>query len=253
MPVPQFDCKGLEGLIARNIAAGRLDFTTDLNAAVDGAGAVFIAVGTPARRGDGHADLTYVFAAAREIAAALTGPTVVVTKSTVPVGTNRKIAEILREVRPDLPAEVASNPEFLRESTAIKDFYDPPFTVIGAADEKVAGVVQGLYSMLNAPLRVISIREAEMIKYACNAFHALKVSFANEIGSICKAGGIDSHKVMEIFCLDTKLNLSPYYLKPGYAFGGSCLPKDLRALTYLGRHFDLTLPILESKIGRAHV
>ncbi|MDX1521404.1 MAG: nucleotide sugar dehydrogenase, partial [Anaerolineae bacterium] len=137
--------------------------------------------------------------------------------------------------------------EFLREGSSIKDFYVPPLTVVGADDdEKAAGIVTELYAMLDAPLMVVPLKVAEMVKYANNAFHALKVSFANEIGNICKQQGIDSHQVMDIFCQDKKLNLSPYYLKPGFAFGGSCLPKDLRAILYHCRHFDLQLPVMES-------
>ena len=140
----------------------------------------------------------------------------------------------------------ASIPEFLREGTSLKDFYAPPFTLIGADDEDVAASVRRLYSGVNAPLYVTSTKSAEMVKYACNCFHALKVSFANEIGNICKALNIDSHEVMDVFCQDTKLNLSPYYLKPGFAFGGSCLPKDLRAVTYKARELDVEVPVLQA-------
>jgi GDP-mannose 6-dehydrogenase len=138
------------------------------------------------------------------------------------------------------------NPEFLREGTSIKDFFDPPYTVIGADDERVIEMVKQVYSMLEAPLIEVPIKVAEMVKYVNNAFHALKVTFANEIGSVCKQQNIDSHQVMEIFCMDRKLNLSPYYLKPGFAFGGSCLPKDLRALLYHSRKLDMQLPVLEA-------
>jgi GDP-mannose 6-dehydrogenase len=141
---------------------------------------------------------------------------------------------------------VCFNPEFLREGSSIKDFHNPPYTIVGTEDERVAQAMARLYSFINARLEVVPIRVAEMIKYANNAFHALKVTFANEIGAICKQGGIDSHQVMELVCLDTKLNLSPYYLKPGFAFGGSCLPKDLRALLHYSHHRDLSLPLLEA-------
>jgi GDP-mannose 6-dehydrogenase len=141
---------------------------------------------------------------------------------------------------------VCMNPEFLRESTAVGDFYKPPFTIIGAFDSRAADVVSMLYRDIDAPLEFVPIKVAETIKYACNSFHALKVTFANEIGSLCKALGVDSWQVMDIFCKDNKLNLSPYYFKPGFAFGGSCLPKDLRAITHLGKQLDLRLPVLET-------
>jgi GDP-mannose 6-dehydrogenase len=245
---------GLEEMIRKGVASGAIRALTNSSEAIHNTDISFISVGTPSN-GNGSLDLSYVEKVAREIGQALADKNqyhVVILRSTVLPGTTEELLIPILEQESGkkcgVDFGVCFNPEFLRESTAIKDFYDPPFTVIGAEDKKVADIVQGLYSMLNAPLRIASIREAEMIKYACNSFHALKVTFANEIGTICKAAGIDSHKVMEIFCLDTKLNLSPYYLKPGYAFGGSCLPKDLRALVYLGRHFDLSLPILESII-----
>jgi GDP-mannose 6-dehydrogenase len=245
---------GLEEIIRKSVASGAIRAVMDSREAIHNSDISFISVGTPSND-NGSLDLKYVEKVAREIGKALADKNayhVVILRSTVLPGTTEELLIPILEQESGkkcgVDFGVCFNPEFLREGTAIKDFYDPPFTVIGTEDEKVAEMIQGLYLMLNAPLRVVPIREAEMIKYACNAFHALKVTFANEIGSICKAGGIDSHKVMEIFCLDTKLNLSPYYLKPGYAFGGSCLPKDLRALTYLSRRFDLNLPILESII-----
>jgi len=141
---------------------------------------------------------------------------------------------------------VCINPEFLREGTSLKDFYAPPFTLIGADDEDTANILRELYTAIDAPLIVTSTGTAEMVKYVCNCFHALKVGFANEVGNICKALGVDSHEVMDIFCKDTKLNLSPYYLKPGFAFGGSCLPKDLRAITYKAKELDVEVPVLSA-------
>ena len=245
---------GLEEMIGKGVASGAIRAVMDFREAVHNTDISFISVGTPSN-GNGSLDFKYVEKVAREIGKALADKNayhVVILRSTVLPGTTEELLIPILEQESGkkcgVEFGVCFNPEFLRESTAVKDFYDPPFTVIGAEDKKVAEMVQGLYSMLSAPLRIVHIREAEMVKYACNAFHAIKVTFANEIGSICKASGIDSHKVMEIFCQDTKLNLSPYYLTPGYAFGGSCLPKDLRALIYLSRHFDLSLPVLESII-----
>lgn len=246
--------EGLEEMIRKGVASGAISAMMDSREAVHNTDVSFISVGTPSN-GNGSLDLKYVEKVAREIGKALADKNayhIVILRSTVLPGTTEEllIPALEQESGKKCGADfgVCFNPEFLRESTAVRDFYNPPFTVIGSEDLQVAEVVQGLYSTLDAPLRIVPIRVAEMVKYSCNAFHALKVTFANEIGSICKASGIDSHKVMEIFCLDTKLNLSPYYLKPGFAFGGSCLPKDLRALIYLGRHFDLDLPVLESII-----
>jgi len=238
---------GLEGLIARNIAAGRLDFTTDLKGAVDGAGAVFIAVGTPARRGDGHADLTYVFAAAREIAAALTGPTVVVTKSTVPVGTNRKIAEILREVRPDLPAEVASNPEFLREGAAIEDFMKPDRVIVGVESDRARAVLAEVYRPLylrDFPVVYTGLETAELVKYAANAFLATKITFINEIATLCERVGADVKDVARGMGLDGRIGSKFLHAGPGY--GGSCFPKDTQALARIGQDHGAPQRITET-------
>jgi len=244
--------EGLNELLCKGVESGAIRATTDSREAVHATDLSIICVGTPSNT-NGSLDLRYVERVALEIGEALASKTAyhtVVLRSTVLPGTTEDVVipalEKTSGKKVGVDFGVCFNPEFLREGTSIKDFYNPPFTVIGADDPKVAEAVQKLYGMLSAPVRIVPIRVAEMIKYSCNAFHALKVTFANEIGNICKASGIDSHQVMEIFCLDTKLNLSPYYLTPGFAFGGSCLPKDLRALLYHGRHFDLNVPVLES-------
>jgi GDP-mannose 6-dehydrogenase len=244
--------EGINELMRKGVERGAIRATTDSHAAVQATELSFISVGTPSRS-NGSLDLSYVERVALEMGEALAEKDafhIVVLRSTVLPGTTEEVVipalEKASGKKCGVDFGVCFNPEFLREGSSIKDFYNPPFTVIGADNEALAAAVLQLYGMLDAPVRVVPIRVAEMVKYSCNAFHALKVTFANEIGNICKASGIDSHKVMEIFCLDTKLNLSPYYLTPGFAFGGSCLPKDLRALLYHGRHFDLDLPVLES-------
>jgi GDP-mannose 6-dehydrogenase len=246
--------QGLDELMCKGVESGSIRAITDSREAVYATELSIICVGTPSNS-NGSLDLRYVERVAYEIGQALADKDdyhIVLLRSTVLPGTTEELVipalEQASGKKCGVDFGVCFNPEFLREGSSIKDFYDPPFTVIGAGEEKVADAVLQLYSMLNAPVRVVSVRVAEMVKYACNAFHALKVTFANEIGSLSKASAIDSHSVMEIFCLDTKLNLSPYYLTPGFAFGGSCLPKDLRALLYHGRHFDLDLPVLESII-----
>ena len=243
---------GLDELMCKGVESGAIRATSDSREAVHSTDISIICVGTPSNT-NGSLDLRYVERVSLEIGEALAtkdGYHTIVLRSTVLPGTTEEVVipalERASGKKSGVDFGVCFNPEFLREGSSIKDFYNPPFTVIGADDPKVAEAVEELYGMLNAPVRVVAVRVAEMIKYSCNTFHALKVTFANEIGNICKASGIDSHQVMEIFCLDTKLNLSPYYLTPGFAFGGSCLPKDLRALLYHGRHFDLSLPVLES-------
>ncbi|HSL45267.1 MAG TPA: UDP-glucose/GDP-mannose dehydrogenase family protein [Anaerolineales bacterium] len=246
--------EGLNELMCKGVESGAIRATTDSREAIHSTELSIICVGTPSNS-NGSLDLRYVERVALEIGEALATKDAyhtVVLRSTVLPGTTEEVVipalERASGKKCGVDFGVCFNPEFLREGSSIKDFYNPPFTVIGADDEKVAQSVVDLYSMLSAPVRVVPVRVAEMVKYSCNAFHALKVTFANEIGNICKASGIDSHQVMEIFCLDTKLNLSPYYLTPGFAFGGSCLPKDLRALLYHGRHFDLNMPVLASII-----
>ncbi|WP_118856928.1 UDP-glucose dehydrogenase family protein [Sphingomonas mesophila] len=222
---------GLEALVKANTTRGRLDFSTDLAAAIDGAEAIFIAVGTPARRGDGHADLTYVFAAVRELARALKGPAVIVTKSTVPVGTGDRIAEILAEEGAPEGCSVASNPEFLREGAAIRDFKIPDRIIVGAEDERAREVMREIYRPLflnQAPILFTSRRTAELTKYAANAFLATKISFINEIADLCEAVGADVQQVARGIGLDNRIGAKFLHAGPGY--GGSCFPKDTLAL-----------------------
>lgn len=245
---------GVNELIGEMVGAGRLRATTDAADAVRNSELSLVCVGTPSNA-NGSLDLTYVKRVCKEIGAALEGKPerhIVIIRSTMLPGTIESTVvptlEVYSGKKVGAALGVCINPEFLREGTSLKDFYAPPFTLIGADDEDVAASVRRLYSGIDAPLRVTSIKAAEMVKYACNCFHALKVSFANEIGNICKGLGIDSHEVMDVFCQDTKLNLSPYYLKPGFAFGGSCLPKDLRALQYKARELDVEVPVLAAAL-----
>ena len=247
---------GLEDLVSRNVRAGRLAFSGDLPAAVAAASAVFIAVGTPTRRGDGHADLTYVFAAAREIAAALRGYTVIVTKSTVPVGTGRKVAAIIAEARPDLAEgrdfDVVSNPEFLREGSAITDFMHPDRVVIGLTDgsEAARAVMRELYRPLflrDTPILFTGIETAELIKYAANSFLATKISFINEIADLCEKLGANVQEVATGIGLDGRIGKK--FLHPGPGFGGSCFPKDCLALVRIGREAQSPLSIVEAVVS----
>ncbi len=245
---------GISELVAEMNAAGRLTATTDVAEAVHQSSISLVCVGTPSAP-NGSLDLSYVDRVCREIGAAIktkrTRHTVVI-RSTVLPGSTQAVALPALEQGSGQKAYrdfgLAMNPEFLREGTSIKDFYDPPFTVIGAEESATSIALAPLYAGLDAPVRNVGIRVAEMIKYACNCFHGLKVGFANEIGNVCKALEVDSHEVMRIFCEDTKLNISPYYLKPGFAFGGSCLPKDLRAVTYRARQLDVSTPILSATL-----
>ena len=228
--IPIFE-PGLEAIVATNTQAGRLSFTTDLATAVKDADAVFIAVGTPSRRGDGHADLTYVFAAAEEIAPALGGYTVVVTKSTVPVGTGGKIEEILRRLRPEAEFDVASNPEFLREGAAIEDFRRPDRVVVGCETQRARDVLREVYRPLylnETPILFTSRETSELIKYAANAFLATKITFINEMADICEKVGADVQDVARGIGLDGRIGSK--FLHAGPGFGGSCFPKDTLAL-----------------------
>ena len=238
---------GLDALMARNVGAGRLSFTTDLGSAVAGAEAVFIAVGTPTRRGDGHADLTYVMAAAAEIAQALTGYAVVVTKSTVPVGTNRRVAEAIRAARPDAQFDVASNPEFLREGAAIDDFMRPDRVVVGVEGERARAVMGGIYRppfLRQFPVVYTDLESAEMIKYAANAFLATKISFINEIAALCERVGADVKAVAGGIGLDGRIGNKFLHAGPGY--GGSCFPKDTSALARIGQEHGVPMRITET-------
>ena len=240
---------GLEQLVAGNVAAGRLSFSTDLGASIAGADAIFIAVGTPSRRGDGHADLSYVFAATEEIAAAITGPTVVVTKSTVPVGTGDRVEAILREQRPDVDVQVVSNPEFLREGAAIGDFKRPDRIVIGTDDERARAVMRDVYRPLylgESPLVFTSRRSSELIKYAANAFLATKITFINEIADLCEAVGADVRDVSRGIGLDNRIGKKFLHAGPGY--GGSCFPKDTLALLKTAEDFESPIHIVEAVV-----
>jgi UDPglucose 6-dehydrogenase len=222
---------GLEALVKSNIERGRLNFTQELAEGIKDAEAVFIAVGTPARRGDGHADLTYVYEAVRELARAMTRPLVVVTKSTVPVGTGDRIAEILAEEGAPEGTSVASNPEFLREGAAIRDFKIPDRIVVGAEDDKGREVLKEIYRPLflnQAPILFTSRRTAELTKYAANAFLAMKISFINEVANLCEAVGADVQEVARGIGLDNRIG--PKFLHAGPGYGGSCFPKDTMAL-----------------------
>jgi UDPglucose 6-dehydrogenase len=240
---------GLEDLMAKNVAAGRLAFSLDLAAAVAGADAVFIAVGTPTRRGDGHADLTYVMAAAEDIAAALTGYAVVVTKSTVPVGTNRAVKQVIRKTRPEAEFDVSSNPEFLREGAAIDDFMRPDRVVVGTTSERARDVMGEIYRPLflrEFPVLYTDLETAEMIKYAANAFLATKITFINEIAQLCERVGADIKQVSRGMGLDGRIGNKFLHAGPGY--GGSCFPKDTQALARMGQDHAVPMQITETVI-----
>lgn len=243
---------GIDELISEMVAAGRLRAMTCSCEAIKNSEVSLVCVGTPSRA-NGSLELDHVKKVCEEIGAALKNKSerhTVVIRSTMLPGTIESVVVPTLESSSGKKAGddfgVCINPEFLREGSSLKDFYAPPFTLIGADDEHTAKLVSSLYEGIGAPLFVTALKTAEMVKYACNCFHALKVSFANEIGNICKASGIDSHEVMKVFTQDTKLNLSPYYLTPGFAFGGSCLPKDLRAINYKAKQLDVEVPVLSA-------
>ena len=241
---------GLDALVANNVQRRRLSFTTDIKAAIDGVEAVFIAVGTPARRGDGHADLSFVYAAAEEIAQALSGPAVVVTKSTVPVGTGDEIARILAANGAPEGTSVASNPEFLREGAAIRDFKTPDRIVVGAEDEQAREALRAVYRPLflnNAPILFTGRRTAELIKYAANAFLATKISFINEIADLCEAVGAEVQDVARGVGLDNRIG--PKFLHAGPGYGGSCFPKDTLALLQTAKGAGVAMRIVSSVVA----
>jgi UDPglucose 6-dehydrogenase len=241
---------GLAELVASNVKAGRLSFTTDLASGVVGADAIFIAVGTPSRRGDGHADLSYVFAAAEEIAAAADGPTIIVTKSTVPVGTGDEVQRIVARVAPSKDIQVASNPEFLREGAAIDDFKHPDRIVIGSEDDRVNQVMRDIYRPLSlnqsSPIIVTSRRTAELTKYAANAFLAVKITFINEIADLCEQVGGDVQEVARGIGLDNRIGRK--FLNAGPGYGGSCFPKDTLALLKTADDNEISLRIVEATV-----
>ena len=240
---------GLDVLVAKNVREGRLSFDTEAAAAVKSADAVFIAVGTPSRRGDGHADLTYVYAAAEEIARLIEGFTLIVTKSTVPVGTGDEIEAIVRRVRPDADFAVVSNPEFLREGAAIEDFKRPDRVVVGAEDERARAVMSELYRPLflnETPMLFTGRRTSELIKYAANAFLAMKITFINEMASLCEAVGADVQQVARGIGLDKRIGSKFLHAGPGY--GGSCFPKDTLALVRTATDYGSPVELIETTV-----
>ena len=241
---------GLDTLVADNVRAGRLGFGDDIAAAVAGADAVFIAVGTPTRRGDGHADLSYVYAAVEQVARVLNGYTVIVTKSTVPVGTGRRIREILEATRPELHVDVASNPEFLREGSAIPDFMRPDRVVIGVESDRAREVLRLLYRplyLIEAPILFTGLETAELIKYAANSFLAMKVTFINEMADICERAGADVHDVARGIGLDGRIGKK--FLHPGPGYGGSCFPKDTLAMVRIAQDHGAPSRLIEAVVA----
>ena len=246
--VPIFE-PGLETLVANNVEKSRLSFTTGLNEAVASSDAVFIAVGTPSRRGDGHADLSYVHAAAAQIAEALDGYTVIVTKSTVPVGTGKEVERIVRATRADADFDVVSNPEFLREGSAIEDFMRPDRVVIGTDSERAQELMRALYrplSLIETPILFTNRETAELIKYATNAFLATKISFINEVANLCERVGADVYDVSRGMGLDGRIGKK--FLHPGPGYGGSCFPKDTLALVKTAQDYEAPVRIVEAVV-----
>ena len=247
---------GLEALLAKSVSSGNLHATTHPAEALERADASLLCVGTPSIS-SGETDLSYIYRVVEDLIQPLKASEsgkafhAVVIRSTVPPGTVEDVTAILQAAFQDseTDAAVAMCPEFLREGTGIEDFYSPPYTVIGSSDLRAIDVVSRLFSFLESPVRVVHPRTAEALKYACNAFHATKISFANELGRVFGRLGVDSREVMELFCEDSRLNISPKYLRPGFAFGGSCLPKDLRSLLYLARSESIDIPLLSGTLA----
>lgn len=243
--------KDIDLIISEEYRNGRISATMDYMDAVEKSDVSFICVGTPSTH-SGHLDLTYLFQTAKQIAEGIKIKNnfhIIAIRSTVPPGTNEKIIEIIKDISSKYPNKnfaVVSNPEFLREGNAVDDFFNPPLTLLGSNNEYAIDIMKEIYKPIKAPVEVVPVKVAEIIKYVNNTFHALKVVFANEIGNICKKLNIDSHEVMRIFCLDTKLNISTSYLKPGFAYGGSCLPKDLKALKTFAHDNYIDLPVIEN-------
>ncbi len=241
---------GLKDLVDRNVREGRLNFSNDLKASIADIEVAFIAVGTPSRHGDGYADLTYVYAAAAEIARSATGPLLVVTKSTVPVGTGDEVERIVRETRPDLAIEVVSNPDFLREGAAIEDFKRPDRVVVGVESERAREVMASVYrplSLNSMPMVYVARRTAELTKYAANAFLAMKITFINEIADLCEATGANVQEVARGIGLDKRIGAK--FLHPGPGYGGSCFPKDTLALVKTGQDYNTPLRIVETVVS----
>jgi GDP-mannose 6-dehydrogenase len=238
-------------ILAEQKKAGKISTTTDPLSAVLSTDVSFVAVGTPGTN-NGHLDFSAVFKVAEEIGTAIKQKRefhVVAVRSTVLPGTCEKIESIIKKMSGKESGKdfcVVSNPEFLREGTAVRDYYSPSYTLIGSDNSRAVDVMKNVYSGIKAPLIVTDRKIAELIKYVNNCFHALKITFANEVGNICKAIGVNSHELMDIFCMDTKLNVSPYYLKPGFAYGGSCLPKDMKALATIAHDSYIKCPVIES-------
>ena len=240
---------GLDDLVRRNVEGGRLIFSADYEPAVPGADLVFVAVGTPSRRGDGHADLSYVYAAVRDVASRLCGYTVVVDKSTVPVGTARQVARLIRDTNPEADFDVASNPEFLREGAAISDFMRPDRVVLGVESPRAEALLRALYRPLNlieTPLLITDLESAELTKYAANAFLAAKISFINEMSALCESVGADVHAVAKGMGLDARIGRK--FLHPGPGYGGSCFPKDVLALVRTAQEHGTPMRIVEAVV-----